>query len=118
MSFKVLICDRDTEAMRPALAVLEKRGCLCLAVGGPLECLDAVRSWSPDLVLLGADLPNGGALSVLKSIRSCVETENLAVIVVAEYVEEEDVWRAYHAGADLYVEKPVDPEQLLRLVHG
>jgi CheY-like chemotaxis protein len=65
----------------------------------------------PHLVLLDLKLPGKSGLEVLEWIRAHPTLRAMVVIVFSSSPEPEDVERAYHAGANSYIVKPVDLDQ-------
>jgi putative two-component system response regulator len=75
--------------------------------------LDAIRTQSPDLVLLDLNLPDGTGQRVLESIRASEHTRFLPVIVMTGGGTREDRLRALGAGVTDFLQKPFDPEELM-----
>jgi two-component system, chemotaxis family, response regulator Rcp1 len=66
-------------------------------------------SWRrPDLVLLDVNLPRLTGLQVLERVRSSPGLRTLPVIVLTTSRRAEDVQATYAAGANTYIEKPLD----------
>jgi CheY-like chemotaxis protein len=65
----------------------------------------------PHLVLLDLKLPGKTGLEVLEWIRAHPILRAMVVIVFSSSPEPEDVERAYHAGANSYIVKPIDLDQ-------
>lgn len=91
---------RDGEA---ALAYLRRES--------PYE--DARR---PGLVLLDINMPKKNGFEVLEEIKSDPSLRHLPVVMLTVSDRDEDVVRSYSLGACSYVRKPVDFEQLRRVV--
>lgn len=71
---------------------------------------------APVLVLLDLKLPRRSGLEVLGWLREQPAMRTLPVVVLTSSKQIEDVERAYAAGANSYIEKPVAFESLLKLV--
>ncbi|MBI1785608.1 response regulator [Candidatus Sumerlaeota bacterium] len=76
-----------------------------------------VTSPRPDLILLDLNLPKLNGKQVLEKIRQDPELRRLAVVVLTTSRHEEDVLRTYDLGVNSYINKPVDLEQLTKLIH-
>jgi CheY-like chemotaxis protein len=72
----------------------------------------------PGLVLLGLDLPGRGGFEVLKWIRDRRDLSGLSVVVLITSREIKEVSRAYAAGANSFLVKPLDFANLLGLGQG
>ena len=66
----------------------------------------------PVVILLDLKLPKIDGLEVLKSIRQNEFTKLLPVVIITSSVEEKDKINGYRLGANSYVRKPVDFNQL------
>ncbi|MGF1667381.1 MAG: response regulator [Acidimicrobiia bacterium] len=78
--------------------------------------LAAVRSESPDLLVLDIGLPGMDGWQVLDHIRSDSATKGLPVVVLTAHAEEESRRRADEGGADAFVTKPFQPNDFRQTV--
>jgi CheY-like chemotaxis protein len=67
----------------------------------------------PDAVLLDINLPGINGLDVLERLRSNPLTLDIPVIVLSAHVMEHDVLKAMEAGANAFVPKPIEFQNLL-----
>jgi CheY-like chemotaxis protein len=79
---------------------------------------DRLQSPVPFLVLLDLKLPQVPGLEVLKWIRGQDKLEPLPVIILTSSREAQDVDQAYRRGANAYLVKPNNFDQLLAMVKG
>ena len=70
----------------------------------------------PDLILLDLNLPKRDGREVLAAIKSDDSLKRIPVVILTTSRAEEDVMRAYQLNVNCYVTKPVDFEQLTRIV--
>ncbi|TMD31350.1 MAG: response regulator [Chloroflexi bacterium] len=78
--------------------------------------IDLAREHRPDVVLLDLHLPDMTGHEVLRLLKSFPETRDLPVIVLSADVTKTKVARLMDAGAFGYLTKPVDVDELLRIV--
>ncbi len=71
----------------------------------------------PTLVLLDLKLPRRGGLEVLEALRPEAVRSQLIVVVLSGSNDSNDIRRAYAAGANSYLVKPILPASLNELVH-
>ncbi|MES2640992.1 MAG: response regulator [Myxococcota bacterium] len=77
---------------------------------------DRVEHPLPCLVLLDLSMPGKHGLEVLKWIRSTPALTGLPVVVLSSSNQESDVHRAYLLGANGFLMKPGDPDELLKIM--
>jgi CheY-like chemotaxis protein len=70
----------------------------------------------PGLILLDLNLPGTDGREALSIIKSTPALKGIPVIVLTTSSDERDIDSAYQAGANSYIQKPVDMEDYMRLV--
>jgi PAS domain S-box-containing protein len=78
--------------------------------------LDLAAATNPDLVLLDLHLPDMPGIDVLRHLRADPVTAATRIVVISADATPGQVARLRAAGADMYLSKPIDVEQLLRLL--
>lgn len=99
-----------------ALAVAEDGDLAIEYLQGRGRYVDRVRHPWPALVLLDLKLPRTGGIEVLTWIRGEAARASLPVVVFSSSRQPEDIERAYAAGANSYLQKPLKFDALLDLV--
>ncbi|RME73196.1 MAG: response regulator [Verrucomicrobia bacterium] len=77
---------------------------------------DRERHPLPTLILLDLKLPRRSGLEVLEWLKAHPELRRIPTLVLTSSRESRDVGRAYDLGANSYLLKPVNPEDLLHIV--
>ena len=67
----------------------------------------------PDAVLLDIMLPGDDGLVLLQALRGNAATENLPVMMLTAKAEKDDRITGFNAGADDYLPKPFEPDELI-----
>jgi two-component system response regulator len=67
-----------------------------------------------ELILLDLNLPDMSGFEVLRRLRAEPRTRSVPVVVLSSSQENDDVRRAYECGANSYVSKSQNPEQMIR----
>ena len=78
--------------------------------------LALVESFEPDVITLDLMMPGIDGLTVLEALRESASTCSIPVVIVSARTLSADRLRAFEAGADEYVSKPFDPDDLLRVL--
>ena len=76
------------------------------------EALDKIQSEDPDMVLLDVMMPGMNGFEVCKIIKSDVNTRFIPIVMVTALSEREDKIRGIEAGADDFLTKPINKEEL------
>ena len=78
--------------------------------------LELARQQQPVIVLLDLHLPDLGGEEVLQRLRDDPDTESIPVVIVSADATHGQVQRLLSAGAKSYLTKPIDIDELLRVV--
>jgi two-component system KDP operon response regulator KdpE len=106
---RALVID-DERAIRRLLRIsLEKREYEVFEAATGFEGVQELRAVRPDIVLLDLNLPDTSGLAVLEAIR---KWSDVPVIVISVRNAEEDIVSLLNAGADDYLVKPFNTEEL------
>src|SRR5690242_16280389 len=109
----VLVIEDDTSLRRALRTSLKARGFEVLESPNAEEGLVQVADDRPDVVLLDLGLPDLDGIEALKRMRSF---SDIPVVVLTARDRQQDKVDALDAGADDYVTKPFDVEELLARV--
>jgi putative two-component system response regulator len=110
---KILLVD-DESASRAALETLLRReGFEVRDASGGAAALAACASFRPDLVLLDVLMPGMSGFEVCKRIKAAPETRLTPVVLITGLSATEDRIKGINAGADDFLSKPIDFNELL-----
>jgi two-component system KDP operon response regulator KdpE len=109
----VLAVDDDPAILRTLSINLRARGYDVETAGDGRSALQIVDERMPDVVLLDLGLPDLDGVAVLKRLRAFTQ---VPVVVLSARHESDDKVEALDEGADDYVTKPFDMEELLARV--
>ena len=110
----ILIVEDETALAEAVEHILRKAGHNTDRVSDGQSALDYIRLGAYDLILLDIMLPKLDGLSVLRQIRS--EGVQTPVLMLTARTTVPDKVAGLNAGADDYLTKPFDPEELLARV--
>lgn len=116
MARKILACDDEANILALVRAILERSGYEVVTAVDGREALAKVRSETPDLVILDLMMPHEDGFGILQAIRRDPATRDLPVILLSARSSDADTLRGWQEGADSYLTKPFNPEELLSFV--
>ena len=111
---KRLLVVEDQAALREILhEVLCREGYAVDTAGSLLEARCALMLHSYDVALLDVMLPDGDAYQLLRAVRSDPSCSNTRIVLLSALNQIDDYMQGYASGADDYVGKPFDFEDLV-----
>lgn len=111
--FTILIADDQPDNLRLLSRYLEREGYNYIEAMDGLETLEKVCKHLPDLVLLDVNMPFKDGFAVLEEIRADPITEHIPVIILtAARLDPGEIQAGLNMGADDYVTKPFDKNEL------
>lgn len=72
----------------------------------------------PDLILLDLNMPKKDGRVILKEIKSHPEHRVIPVVILTTSNAQEDILASYNAHANSYIQKPIDFDQFIKVIHG
>ena len=106
---RVLAVDDDPQALRYIRDTLSKAGYVPVVTADPGDVERLIEKENPHLVLLDLMLPGTDGFELMQAI---LETDDVPVIFLSAYAQQENVTRALDMGAVDYVVKPFAPSEL------
>jgi DNA-binding response OmpR family regulator len=112
---RILVVDDVPQNVRLAEAIFTANGYRVIAASSGAEALDAVAAELPDLVLLDIQMPGMSGYDVCRRLRDDVATRFLPVVMITSS-DDSDRVTAIEAGADDFIQKPFNQQELLARV--
>ena len=106
---RILAVDDDPQALRYIRDAIVKAGFMPIVTGDPEDVPRLMSQEKPHLVLLDLMLPGSDGIELMNDI---LRTQDLPIIFVSVYGQEDVVARAFDMGASDYVVKPFSPTEL------
>lgn len=113
MEEKILVVDDDNNLCRLLEIYLKKEGYKVFLAKNGAEALDKFHELNPNLVVLDIMLPELDGWEVCQEIRS---SSNTPILMLTAKGEKDDKVKGLDIGADDYVTKPFDPDELVARV--
>jgi two-component system chemotaxis response regulator CheY len=95
--------------------ILERAGIEVTEAANGLEGLEKAAEVLPSLLVVDINMPKMDGYSMLRAVRADSLTRSIPAIMISTEAEGRDAQRAYQAGANVYLVKPVRPDQLLSI---
>jgi PAS domain S-box-containing protein len=115
---RILIVDDNRDSTLLLSRLLEASGhTVEQAFDGP-AALKAAAAFRPDAILLDIGLPKLDGHEVARRLRRQPEMEDVLLIAISGYCQNEDRERSLQAGFDHHLAKPLDRQTLLELLAG
>lgn len=113
---RLLVVD-DDPTIRMVLALnFEDEGYdVHLAADGE-QALARARALHPDVMVLDVMMPGTDGYTVLRALRSSPQTDDIPVVLLSARASDAEVFEGWQSGADSYLTKPFEVDQLIRLV--
>lgn len=108
----MLVVDDEPKNRELLRVMLELRGYSVDEAANGAEVFDRVAAAEPDVVLLDVAMPEVDGLTVCRRLKADAKTAAIPVIMVTAHTERMDRLAGIEAGANDYLTKPVDQQDL------
>jgi CheY-like chemotaxis protein len=116
VSAKILVVEDEPENRLLIGMILTTEGYQVIPAVDGADALARLASEPPDLILLDLMMPQMNGFEVLERLRADPTTAPVPVIVLTALAQERDIARAVSSGAQGYVIKPFEPDELLKRI--
>src|SRR3990170_2247085 len=113
---KVLIVDDEAYIrllIEQTLEDLEDQGVEILTADNGADALSIIQEARPELVFLDVMMPKMNGFDVCQAVKRELKMADVYIILHTAKGQEYDKQRGEQVGADIYLTKPFDPDQLL-----
>lgn len=108
---KILVIEDDILMVKILEFVLRKEGYQITIAKDGIEGLEKIETFNPDMIITDIILPFKSGLEIISFVKE--NHKHILVIVVSSMGEEErTVMEAFNLGADDFVSKPFNPNEL------
>jgi DNA-binding NarL/FixJ family response regulator len=113
---KLLLVDDDPNLILLVKDYLEFRGYEVITAGNGHEALEAMSDFMPDLIICDVMMPEMDGYSFVEKVRENSDTSWIPVMFLSAKGQSSDRVRGLTTGADVYMVKPFEPEELVAQV--
>src|ERR1043165_178882 len=115
-SLPVLVVDDSVETVELLEMLFTRRGYDVMGAGSASEAVARAREKAPGLIISDLSMPGVDGYTLLAELRRIPGLERVPAIALTGHAMDEDRARALAAGFAVHIPKPVDPDELLRVV--
>ncbi|HLA44334.1 MAG TPA: response regulator [Aggregatilineales bacterium] len=118
MTRKILIVDDEAyirQLIEQTLEDLEDYDVELLSTDNGVSALALIQSEQPDLVFLDVMMPKMNGFDVCDTVKHELGMTDVYVVMLTAKGQEFDKMRGDQVGADIYITKPFDPDELLNI---
>jgi len=117
---QLLVVDDDQDALDMLSMLLGEAGASVRTATSAAEALALLRWIRPQVLLSDLAMPDEDGYSLIRSLRTIERHggRRTPAVALTAYVRVQDRARAVDAGFDVFVEKPVDPDELVSVIAG
>jgi len=113
---KVMVVDHDLEVVRILEVNLAHANLEVISARSGAQALTKAVSENPDIILLDAVLPDNESLEICRQLKESRQTGHIPVIIIGSDGEGDEETSGVINGADQYIAKPFDPNEVVALV--
>ena len=110
---RIFVVDDESDVTELLEYKLEQEGYRVATLNDPLACIAKVREFEPELVLLDIMMPELSGIQLCRIIRADPITKEIPIIFLSARGEVEDRIKGLEAGAEDYISKPFNTNELL-----
>lgn len=112
---KILIIEDDLDILDITRIYLEKNYQV-IGLSDPRDSLRTIRDEKPALILLDIVMQNMDGYQLCRAIRDLPEGKEIPILMFSALAQKEEIQKAFEVGADDYLIKPFQLDDLLRKI--
>jgi CheY-like chemotaxis protein len=110
---RILIVEDNPVNLKLAQVILQSAGYVTEGVRTADAANTAIRERTPQLIMMDIGLPGKDGFALTRELKSEASTSQIPILVVTSYAMKSDRSKAFEAGCDGYLTKPIDRIALL-----
>ncbi len=113
---RVLIVDDEADTLELTRRVLGSHRALVLTASSVDAALNVLSGFQADVLISDLAMPGRDGYELIRSVRESIGPDQLPAAALTAFARPEDAVRAHDAGFQIHLAKPVEPEELVRVV--
>lgn len=112
-AYRILVVDDEPDVTELLKYKLEQEGYRCKVLNDPVKFIGFARDFEPDLIVLDIMMPELNGMQLCHIVKADPVMKQIPIIFLTARNESEDRVKGLQAGADDYVSKPFNTQELL-----
>jgi CheY-like chemotaxis protein len=108
----ILVVDDNSTNLKLASDLLECSGFRISRAMDAEQALESIRQTLPDLILVDIGLPGMDGLTLTRKLKIENATKHIPIVALTAFAMKGDEQKAFSAGCDGYISKPIDTRRL------
>lgn len=113
---KILYIEDETDHVLFMRLLLEAKDFELISAPDGKSGLKSVFENKPDLILLDLNIPLLSGFEVLKQIKANSETQNIPVVIISAFGDQDNIKKCQAAGARGFLTKPYEVSKLMKTI--
>jgi DNA-binding response OmpR family regulator len=115
MKKKILVIDDDPDILEPLKLILEDEGYNVQTTYKGSETIQKAKTFKPNVILLDILMSGSDGRVICKNLKQNHATKNIPVIMMSAHPTAK--FDSENSGANDFIAKPFDTEELLKILH-
>ena len=113
---KILVVDDEKDIVETLVFVLKQKGYECLVAYDGEEGLQMAKEVEPDLIILDVMMPKINGYKICRLLKYDAKYKDIPIIMITARSQEEDKLIGEETGANEYITKPFEFQEVLEKV--
>ncbi len=112
----ILVADDELDIVETIRCILEAKGHDVLEANDGMAALEQAKNGKPDIIFLDVMMPGMDGYKVCRMLKYDSEYRDIPIVMLTARASSQDREIGKEAGADMYMTKPFDIEEVLDLI--
>jgi len=114
---RVMVIDDDRDIRFVIRMNLEAEGYEVEECADGFSALEAIATTRPDIIVCDIMMPGLDGYGVLEHLKADEDARHIPLIFLTAKGSDKEIWDGWQSGADYYLTKPFDPDELITYLH-